>query len=77
MSDRKSANRTAWARSEGIYEALETVTPRLRCLICGRELHTSALVRASHGKRHVREGKAVARTEYDHDGPRTVFEFAK
>lgn len=74
--DTKSANRTAWARDEGIYRALVLAggAQRVRCIVCGKELGTSALSRASHGKKHVREGKATTRTEYSYDGPRTIYE---
>lgn len=72
MSDAKSSNRQAWARSEGIYRKVNNTA--LECDICGRRLNASALTRAAHGKKHVREGKAVVRTEYGLDGPRTIYE---
>lgn len=74
--DTKSANRIAWAHDEGIYRVVPQAGggQRLRCIVCDMQLGTSALSRASHGKKHVREGKAVARTEYSYDGPRTVYE---
>lgn len=72
MSDTKSANRVSWARSEGIY--LKRDSTELECRICGRRVSSAVLPRSSHAKRHVREGKAVARTEYSYDGPRTVYD---
>jgi hypothetical protein len=74
VSELKSSNRTPWAHSEGIFEKVTNHPPTLRCTVCGMEISTSALTRASHGKRHVREGHAVARTEYGYDGPRTIYE---
>lgn len=70
--DTKAANRIAWARDEGIYR--KTNVAQLECLVCGRRLSSAVLPRSSHAKRHVREGKAVPRTEYGHDGPRTVYD---
>ncbi len=74
--DTKSANRVAWARTEGIYEAVVQSGggQRLRCVLCAKEIGTNAVVRAAHGKKHVREGEAVTRTEYGYDGPRTIYE---
>lgn len=83
MTDTKQANRVAVARDEGIYRRRRGIiggvtdpfiNPKLECLICGKVIGTSALSRASHGKKHVREGRAVARTEYGYDGPRTIYD---
>ena len=80
MGKTKSANRQATPRTEGIYavtaHALGVGQSRheVRCLLCDRLVNSSALTRSSHGRKHVREGTAVARREYTLYGPRTVFE---
>jgi hypothetical protein len=66
---------TMYGRDEGIYRAHPKLPHRIICSLCGRELKSaSALARAAHGKTHVRDGSAIARTEFGYDGPRTIYE---
>lgn len=74
--DVKSANRIATPRTEGIYRVADMLTARITCIVCGRTLSSAVFPRSAHAKKHVREGKAFARTEYSHDGPRVVYELA-
>ena len=76
---------STWARSEGIYQKDDNAPSGsywLICLICQKRVNASALARGSHGKMHVREGRAVARTEYDSSGgslrgPHVVYDFKR
>jgi hypothetical protein len=75
---RKGQGVCAWARNEGIYKRSNEhhqIDPhRVVCDLCGKQVSASALARASHGKKHVREGTAVTRIEYTYDGPHTIYE---
>ena len=62
---------------DGIFEQVGVRAgrnKRVRCVICHTEMHGHALAKASHAKKHVRTGDAVAREIYNHDGPKTVYE---
>lgn len=75
--DTKSANRlpTAQSASEGIYIVDPAYHCALICTICERGgLSTSPLVKASHAKKHVREGKVIRREVPSYDGLRSVWE---
>lgn len=74
MGDRKSARRTPFSRNEGIWRRIPGTDRESECSICGAKVNNSRLVQASHGKKHVREGRAVVRIEPGAGGyPRQMF----
>lgn len=67
-------------RDEGIWRGAGEY--RVQCIICGKTIHSGTFAKSSHGKRHVRDGRAVTRVEDappEHrkpGGTRTIYQLA-